>query len=413
MVNLASEDRRKKLAKGAKEKSAPYGSDIDLDTFSYYSGKASDLESMDEISESDRELLTEVGFDAKQKSVSGSFVQFDNESILADVLIKQEGLEVLPISEALTRYDWLDGYLWNAVTIDTDKYTARSELESYDGYFIRAKAGAKIKMPVQTCLILKKKQSVQNVHNIILAEEGSEMHIITGCATPANIEKSLHLGISEFYIKKNANVSFTMIHKWAEQVDVRPRSAAIVNQGGVFLSSYAILSPIKSLQTFPKVKLVEPGGRADLYSVVYGTKKSLYDIGGMLSLESPRTGGKVISRTIATDESEIIARGDLIGAAPETKARLECDGLLISDKAVIRAVPMLQAKAEGTELSHEATVGKVGADQLNYLMSRGLSEEESTSLIVSGFVKLKVPDLPPALQSAIDDAVKLSLAGGM
>ena len=136
-------------------------------------------------------------------------------------------------------------------------------------------------------------------------------------------------------------------------------------------------------------------------------------IHGFLFLESPHTSGKVISRTIATDESEIIARGDLIGAAPETKARLECDGLLISDKAAIRAVPMLQAKAEGTELSHEATVGKVGADQLNYLMSRGLSEEESTSLIVSGFVKLKVPDLPPALQSAIDDAVKLSLAGGM
>jgi Fe-S cluster assembly scaffold protein SufB len=410
---MVSEDRRKKQAKAAKDKSAPFGSDIDLDSFSYHSGEAGDLQSMDEVSESDRELLTEVGFDAQQKSVSGSFIQFDNESILADVLIKQEGLEVMPISDALRRYDWLDDYLWNAVPIDADKYTARSELESYDGYFIRAKAGANIKMPVQTCLILKKEQSVQNVHNIIIAEEGSEMHIITGCATPSDMEKSLHLGISEFYIQKNASVSFTMIHKWAEQVDVRPRSAAIVNQSGVFLSSYAILSPIKSIQTFPKVRLIGLGSKADLYSVVYGTKKSLYDIGGSLSLESPRSSGKVISRTIATDESEIIARGDLIGASPETKARLECDGLLISDKAVIRAVPMLQAKAEGTELSHEATVGKVGADQLNYLMSRGLSEEESTSLIVSGFVKLKVPDLPPALQSAIDDAVKLSIAGGM
>jgi len=110
---------------------------------------------------------------------------------------------------------------------------------------------------------------------------------------------------------------------------------------------------------------------------------------------------------------EIIARGDLVGLSSQTKARLECDGLLISDSAVIRAVPMLVARAEGAELSHEATVGKVGAEQLNYLMSRGLDEEEATSLIIRGFVKLKVPGLPPALQSSIDDAIKMSLEGGM
>jgi Fe-S cluster assembly scaffold protein SufB len=410
---VVSDDKRKQKAQAAKGKTAQYGSDIDLESYSYDSDRTTNISSIDDVSESDRELLAEVGFDTKQQSVSGSFIQFDNESILADVLIQQEGLEVIPISEALGKYSWLDDYLWNAVSVDVDKYTARSELESYDGYFIRAKAGSKIEMPVQTCLILKKEQSVQNVHNIILAEEGSEMHIITGCATPSSIEKSLHLGISEFYIQRNAKVSFTMIHKWAEQVDVRPRSAAIVDQGGVYISSYAIMSPLKSIQTFPKVRLTGLGAKADLYSVVYGTKNSVYDVGGLLSLESPRTNGKVISRTIATDESEIIARGDLVGASSETKARLECDGLLLSDTAVIRAVPMLQAKAEGTELSHEATVGKVGAEQLNYLMSRGLSEEESTSLIVSGFVRLKVPDLPSALQSAIDDAVKLSLSGGM
>jgi Fe-S cluster assembly scaffold protein SufB len=406
-------DNTKKRAHSAKEKTAPYGSDINLEKYNYSTSKPSDLESLDDLSEQDRALVQEVGFDPSQESVSGTFMQFDNESFLADVLIQQEGLEVIPTDQALQKYDWLHDYLWNAVQVDSDKYTARSELEKFSGYFIRATAGSRIDMPVQSCLIMKKNQSVQNVHNIVIAEEGSELHIITGCATPSNVEQSLHLGVSEFYVKKKARLTFTMVHRWSEKTDVRPRSATIVEENGTFISSYAILSPLKSIQTFPKVRLVGSGAKADLYSVVYGSKKSKYDIGGLLSLEAPKSNGKVISRSIATDECEIIARGDLIGLSGDTRGRLECDGLLVSNSAVIRAVPMLQALAEGSELSHEATVGKVGAEQLSYLMSRGLDEDEATSLIIRGFVKLKVPDLPPALQKSIDDAIKMSMEGNM
>lgn len=204
-----------------------------------------------------------------------------------------------------------------------------------------------------------------------------------------------------------------MVHKWNDQTDVRPRSATIVEQNGQYISSYAILSSIRSIQTFPRVHLLGRGARANLYSVIHGSKSSQYDVGGLLSLEHRRTGGRVVSKTIAHDRADVIARGDLVGLASDTRARLECDGLLLSDTASIRAVPMLHARAEGTELSHEATVGKVGAEQLNYLMSRGLDEDEATSLIVSGFMKLKVPGLPPALQASIDDAIRLSLLGGM
>jgi Fe-S cluster assembly scaffold protein SufB len=403
----------KKRARSARKKTAQYGSDIDLEKYDYSASRPSDMESLDNLSEQDRTLVREVGFDASQEKVSGTYMQFDNESFLADVLIQQEGLEVLPTDEALQKYDWLHNYLWNAIQVDTDKYTARSELEKYSGYFIRAAAGSRIDMPVQSCLIMKKNQSVQNVHNIVIAEEGSELHIITGCATPSNVEQSLHLGVSEFYVKKKARLTFTMVHRWSEQTDVRPRSATIVEENGTFISSYAMLSPLKSIQTFPKVRLVGSGAKADLYSVVYGSKKSKYDVGGLLSLEAPKSNGKVVSRSIATDECEIIARGDLIGLSGETRGRLECDGLLVSNSAVIRAVPMLEARAEGSELSHEATVGKVGAEQLSYLMSRGLDEEEATSLIIRGFVKLKVPDLPPALQKSIDDAIRMSMEGGM
>jgi hypothetical protein len=409
---LTSRDTKTR-ADSSKEKQAEYGEDIDLESFEYEDEAAHDMESLDEISDDDRSLVRNVGFDPSQRRVSGSFIQFDNESFLADVLMEQEGLEVLPINEALRKYDAVRNMLWSAVPVDADKYTARSELEDYNGYFIRAKPGAHIQMPVQSCLIMKKNQSVQNVHNVVVAEEGSEMHVITGCATPSDVERSLHLGVSEFFVKKRARLTFTMVHRWSEKTHVRPRSTTIVEEGGTYISSYAILSPLQSIQTFPKVRLAGLGAKADLYSVVNGSKDSKYDIGGKLSLEARKTHGKVVSRAIATERCDIIARGDLVGLSGETKARLECDGLLISDEASIRAVPMLNARAEGAELSHEATVGRVGAEQLSYLMSRGLDEEEATSLIIRGFVKLKVPDLPAALQSSIDEAIRMSLEGCM
>ncbi|MHA1652829.1 MAG: SufB/SufD family protein [Candidatus Thorarchaeota archaeon] len=409
---MTSTDDVRERAKRALNRPAKYGNDLDLSEYQFDTVGSKTL-SIEEVPEEDKALAEEVGFDPTEQSVAGSFMQFDNESFLADVLIKQEGLEVLPTPVALQKYDWLTDYLWRAVPVDADKYTAASELQGYGGYFIRALEGKKVEMPVQTCLVIKRSRSVQNVHNIIIAEPESELHIITGCATPSEVERSLHLGVSEFYVKKNAKLTFTMIHKWNEQIDVRPRTGAIVETNGVFITSYAILSPARSLQTYPKVRLVGRNARADLYSVVYGTGTSRYDVGGALVFEAPGARGKVISRSIATDSAQIIARGELVGKTAGVRGRLECNGLLLNEGARIAAVPMLDAVAEGVELSHEATVGKVGADQLNYLMSRGLTEEEATSLIVTGFIHLKTPDLPPPLQKTIDDAVKMTLEKGL
>jgi Fe-S cluster assembly scaffold protein SufB len=409
---MTTKENLKKKAAAAEKRPAKYGEDIDLETYEFSESEMTSLK-LDDLSNGDRSLISQVGFNPDGEGVAGTFAQFDNESILADVMIRPEGLEVLTTHEALSRYEWLTDYLWHAVPVDADKYTATSELQQYNGYFIRAKPGAKIEIPVQSCLVIKKGHSVQNVHNIVIAEEGSELHVITGCATPGVVERSLHLGISEFYVKNNAKLTFTMIHKWNEQMDVRPRSAAIVDENGTYISSYAILSTARTVQTYPKVSLFGRRSHADLYSVIYGMTDSRYDIGGSLTLDAPGASGKIVSRTVATDRSDIVARGELVGRVGGVKARLECNGLLLSDRARIGAVPSLEALAEGVELSHEATVGKVGADQLNYLMSRGLTEDEATSLIVSGFIRLKTPGLPPMLQRSIDDAVKLTLGKGL
>ncbi len=173
----------------------------------------------------DRALQT--GVDASMKERSGTF--FMHDQTVVHTATVQEGLEIMDINDALAKYDWLQDYLFKLVQPDADKYTAYSASHPYAGYFLRALPGAKIVFPLQACLYMGRENMIQNVHNIIIAEEGSEFHIISGCTTDTHVTSGLHVGISEFYVKDNAKLTFTMVHNWAEDVQ---RPAAVLDAHG-------------------------------------------------------------------------------------------------------------------------------------------------------------------------------------
>ena len=215
------------------DKTAAYGVDIDLKGFSPAIIKHPYQNSLSNISNIDRQQMLKSGLDILGKNRAGTFIQIDHSPVHCSSY--QEDVEILSITKALEKYEWLDDYLWKAVPVDMDKYTARAELHQGHGYFIRSLPRSKIHYPLQACLYIKEDNIIQDVHNIIIAEEGSELHIITGCATDIDVKSGLHVGISEFYVKKGAKLTFTMIHNWAEDIAVRPRSAAIVEEEGLFL----------------------------------------------------------------------------------------------------------------------------------------------------------------------------------
>ncbi len=393
-----------KKALQAKEKKAGLGPDIDLDTFQSEPVAHDYLEDLGALSAADKKQMILAGIDAEEKERSGTYLQKDSAVIHAHS--KQEGLEVIPIKEALKQYDWVKDYYWKLAAVDTDKYTARARLDLHNGYVIRALAGSKIIYPVQACMYLEKEGLSQNVHNIIIAEEGSELHIITGCATAPHVQRGLHVGISEFYVKKDAKLSFTMIHYFAEEMMVRPRSVGRVEEGGLFLNNYICMRPVRSLQMYPTTNLVGKGAVARFYSLLVGSPGSEMDVGSRIFLKKAGTRAEIISRAI-TNGGNIIARGDLIGEVPGVKAHLECRGLILNGGS-IRAIPELEGKVDGVEMSHEAAVGKIAQHEILYLMSRGLSEDEATSTIVRGFLSVDIPGLPPQLKAEIDRAVEQS-----
>jgi Fe-S cluster assembly scaffold protein SufB len=403
---MYNREQLRERANSAIDKKGAIGPDINLDEFDDAPVPHSYMadEDLCAMPEQDRKQLIMAGLDVTKKERGGTYFQKDTEVIHCHA--QQEGIEVIPIKKALDHYDWIKDYYWKLVSVDADKYTAAVELNLHDGYVIRALPGSKSIYPVQACLYLEKDGLQQNVHNIIIAEENSELHIITGCATAPHMKRGAHVGISEFFVKKNAKLTFTMIHNWAEDMIVRPRSVAQVEEGGLFLNNYICMKPVRSLQMYPTTHLIGKDAVARFYSIIVGTPGSEYDIGGRIFLKHPGNRAEIVARTISNG-GKIIARGHLIGEVPEIKAHLECRGLLLNG-GLIHAIPELEGRADGVEMSHEAAVGKIAQEEIAYLMSRGLSEDEATSTIVRGFLSVDIPGLPPQLKAEIDRAIEES-----
>ena len=398
-------EEKEALAKEAREKVATYGTDIDLEAFSSETEAHPYQENLSAFPFSDQEQMLKAGVDLSARNRSGTFIQKDHSVVHCSA--SQEGMEIMDIDQAREKYDWLHDYWWKAVPVNMDKYTARAELHQEHGYFIRSLPGARSIYPLQACLYLEEDNLAQDIHNIVIAEEGSELHIITGCATGPHVKSGLHVGISEFYVKKGAKLTFTMIHNWAENMAIRPRSATIVEEGGLFLSNYVCMQPVGTLQMYPVTYLVGENATARYNSILISTPGSEMDIGARVFLKAKGARSEIISRAITTG-GKIIARGHIIGEVPGIKAHLECNGLILSDEGIIHAVPELEGYRQEVDLSHEAAVGKIAQEEVEYLMARGLSQEEATATIVRGFLNVEIEGLPAELKKEMDKAVEIS-----
>jgi len=396
----------KEAALRARDKPAAIGPDLDLDEYSRDSQEWSNCP-LSNLPEGIIKRSSDVGMVPNEEERSATYFQIDHSVVFRAVQEMFEGkVEVLSTVEALKKYEWLKDYLWGLVQVDADKYTALAELKWDQGYFIRVLERQKITLPLQSCLFISRENLNQNVHNVIIAEQDSEVQIITGCTVHSNVSRGLHVGVSEFYIKRNAKLTFTMVHDWAQNFDVRPRTAALIEDNATFISNYICLRPVKSLQMYPVAYCKGVDSRVRFSSILYGSSDSYLDVGAKVVLQNDGSRGEMITRAVAKDNARIYTRGFLLGEHGNSMAHLECRGLLLSDNALIHAIPELLAKTEGTDLSHEAAVGKISQDQVQYLMARGFSEAEAEALIVRGFMDVTILGLPENLRERMEKLVE-------
>lgn len=391
-------------AEAAKDKKPVYGNDIDLEKFKQNVPVREKITSLSELSAGIKDRAIHAGIDATMKDRSGSFFQLDQTVI--HTAVAQEGLEIMDVNEALKKYGWLKDYFFKLVQPDADKFTAYSAMHPFAGYFLRAMPGAKITFPLQACLYMGREGMIQNVHNIIIAEEGSEFHIISGCTSDTHVRSGVHIGISEFYVKDNAKLTFTMVHNWSEDMLVRPRSATRTGKNSVFMNNYICMSPVKDVQMYPGATMEGENGVARFNTVIYASPGSSFDVGSKSILRAKGCRAELIARTI-TKGGYIASRGLIQGDVPDVKAHLECRGLILGEGGIIHAVPELKGCIPGVDLSHEAAVGKIAEEEIQYLMSRGVDIDTATALIVRGFLDVDVKGLPQELQAQMKKTIEL------
>ncbi len=403
----------KKTALKAIEKPAAFGPDLDVGAFK----RETSLWPPCPISALPEDIVKRalsVGISTEEKERAGTYFQIDHSAILQTIRETFSGkAEIMSTKDALKKYRWAKDYWWKIVAADTDKFTALAKLKWDQGYFIRILENQKITLPLQACLFISKDNFNQNVHNLIIAEPNSEAQIITGCTVHPNVQSGLHVGISEFYVKKNAKLTFTMIHNWAQNFNVRPRTAALLDDGATFVNNYVCMKPVKSLQMYPVAYCKGANSRVRFNTILHGNQNSHLDAGSKVVLQGKGSKGEIITRAIASDNAQINARGLLVGEHEDSKAHLECRGLLLSDEALIHAIPELVGKVKGTELSHEAAVGKIAEEQIQYLMARGFSQTEAESLIIQGFMDVSIFGLPDVLKEDIKRMVDATISGAL
>jgi Fe-S cluster assembly scaffold protein SufB len=397
-------------AAAARDKPATFGPDLDLAAF-HVDQAVPETAGGAARERQVREAALEVGVDPADERRAGTFVQVD-QSVVARRVGERFGgrIEVLPTLEAL-EVPWVAERLWTIVPPDADKYTAAAALRPTGGYCIRILPGARLEEPVQSCLLIAETALSQNLHNVVVVEEGAAAHVVTGC-TVSRATGGLHIGVSEFFVGKNASLTFTMIHRWAPGLQVRPRTTVVVEEGGTYVSNYLLLGAVGSLQMYPLTLLRGRGARARFQAVLCGRGDSVIDIGSRVVHEGDGSASETVSRVIGAERSRIWTRGQLVARTNDCRARLECRGMLVSAQSSIIAIPELEA--DGTpqaELSHEAAISPIAEEEVAYLMARGLAREEALAAITRGFLDIERLGLPPAIARSVDAVLAATPAG--
>ena len=362
----------------------------------------------DRITSSDANALAGVGVLVEGNDRSGTLIVRDDSPLC--VQCETEGLELLPIAVALEKYEWLrEKYFWKAVPADQDEITARcASQQNPQGYFVRVRRGAKVKLPCQAALYMASENVTQMVHNVVVVEDDAELQLITGCLTGHDIHSGSHLAVEEQFIGKNAKLINTMVHGWGPEVTVHPRAGVIVEAGGRYESNYISLRSAKSIISNPQVWLNGKGASAKTLTIILSAAGSTIDVGGDVYLNADDTTAELAHRGVCTG-GKMYQKGLLIGNA-RCKAHVDCAGMLLNadEGGMIESIPGIKAQHPDARISHEASIGKIAPEQVEYLQSRGMEEREAISLLIRGFLGADVAGLGAELDARIAEIAELA-----
>jgi Fe-S cluster assembly protein SufB len=393
--------------------------DIDFDKIVYYR-KPSEREekSWDDVPEKIKQTFERLGIpEAERKFLAGVGAQYDSEVVYHSVReeLTKIGVVFMGTDQALIEYpEIFRKYFGTVVPPEDNKFAALNSAVWSGGSFVYVPKGVEVPLPLQAYFRINGENTGQFERTLIVVDEGAKVHYIEGCTAPIYATDSLHAAVVEVIALPGSKVRYTTIQNWSNDVYnlVTKRAHAHENSTVEWIDAN---TGSRLTMKYPAIYLRGEGATADIISVAVAGRDQHQDTGAKAVHLAPNTRSRIVSKSVSKDGGRATYRGQLKVAPGATNvvASVRCDALMLDDISRSDTYPYIDIQEDDTTMTHEATVGKVSADQIFYLMSRGLTENEATNLIVQGFLEVFTKELPMEYAIEFNRLVKLEMEGSL
>jgi len=388
------------------------------DIFYYVRPMEAQGKSWDDVPDTIKNTFDKLGIpEAERKFLAGVGAQYESEMVYHSIHehLEKQGVIFLSIEDGLRKHpDLFRQYFGTVIPIEDNKFAALNSAVWSGGSFIYVPKGIKVDLPLQAYFRLNVANIGQFERTLIIADEGAQLHYVEGCTAPTYTTNSFHSGVIEIVVNKGARVRYTTIQNWSTNVYNLVTQRAIVQAGGTMEWVDANLGS-KLTMKYPSCYLMGPGAHGEILSMAFAGKGQHQDAGGKVIHFAPHTSSKVTSKSISKDGGRTSYRGLLkvYKGAGDVRSNVVCDALLLDETSRSDTYPSIEIDEDDVTIGHEASVSKVGEEQLFYLMSRGLTQEEATTMVVSGFIEPLVKELPMEYAIEMNRLIQLQMAGSV
>ena len=416
-------DFRLEAFKIFEEKPMPnWGGDLSQLDFQdiYYYMRASDNQERDwdDVPEDIRKTYDRLGIpEAEKKYLAGVKAQYESEVVYGSLQedLANQGVIFTDTDSAMTDHPELfREYFGTVIPSNDNKFAALNSAVWSGGSFIYVPPGVQIDFPLQAYFRINTENMGQFERTLIIVDEGASVHYVEGCTAPTYSSESLHSAVVEIIVKKNARCRYTTIQNWSNNVYNLVTKRAMAYRDSLMEWVDGNLGSRLTMK-YPAIYLMEPGARGETLSIAFASEGQHQDAGAKMVHCAPNTSSRIISKSISKDGGRSSYRGlvKVDKNAKDCKSNVVCDALILDPESRSDTYPYIEVDEENVVIEHEASVSKIAEEQLFYLMSRGLSEVEASSMIVTGFIEPLVKELPMEYAVEMNRLIELQMEGSV
>ena len=392
---------------------------LDFDDIYYYLKPTNEQgRSWDDVPEEIKETFEKLGIpEAERKYLSGVKAQFESEVIYGSLKeeLGNQGVIFTDTDTAIKEHpELLREYFATIIPPEDNKFAALNSAVWSGGSFIYVPPGVKIEYPLQAYFRINAENMGQFERTLIIVDEGAEVHYVEGCTAPMYSSESLHSAVVEIVCKKNSRCRYTTIQNWANNIYNLVTKRALAYRDATMEWVDGNLGS-KLTMKYPAVYMMEPGARGEILSIAFSGQGQHQDAGAKLVHAAPNTTGQIISKSISRDGGRSSYRGlvRVEKGAKGARCNVVCDALILDKESRSDTYPYIEINEQDVSVGHEASVSRIGEEQLFYLTSRGLTEAEASTMIVSGFIEPLVKELPMEYAVELNRLIQLQMEGSV